>query len=174
MRKASKITLIVLALIFVVGIFFYHRLGGFNEPELTIAQAPEYTVAGKAYKGKMTGKEFGSHFEEAEKHLKNNVLAGTVAGVFYNNPEKSNDTIDAFVGIILSDTLRQLPEGYSKRKIPARKVVRAHIKSHLLVSPFIYPDMEEYAEEQKSELLHVPALEIYPGEKEMIIEMPVK
>jgi hypothetical protein len=174
MRKASKIILIVLAILFVIGFYYYHKLGGFNEPEITVAEAPGYVVVGKPYQGKMTSKELGNLFEEAETYLEKKTLRGTSAGVFYSNPEKENDTIKAFVGVILSDTSQALPQGYEKRSIPARKILRAHIKSHLLVAPFIYPKLEEQAKLKKVELLHVPSIEMYPSDMEMIIEVPVK
>lgn len=170
----KKIILIVLALIFIIGLYYYHKLGGFNEPEITLAEAPSYVIAGKPYQGKMTTKEFGKLFEEAETYLEKKTIRGTSAGVFYTNAEKETDSIKAFVGVILSDTLQAIPKGYEKRRIPARKIIRAHIKSHLLVAPFIYPDIEEHAKLKKAELLHVPAIEMYPSDKEMIIEVPVK
>jgi len=177
MRKASKITLIALAILFIIGLYYYHKLGGFNEPEIKIAHASAYVVAGKPYVGKMMGqgsKEFGQLFNEADKYIEDKILTGVSVGVFYNNPRKENDTITAFVGVILKDTLQKLPNGYVYRRIPARKIVRAHIKSHMLVAPFIYPDIEEFAKLQKVELIYNPYLEMYPGDKEMIIEVPVK
>jgi hypothetical protein len=174
MKKSSKITLIVLGIIFIVGLFFYYRLGGFNKPEITMVQAPAYHVAGKSYKGKMTTKEFGTLFKEAETFVEKKELAGRVSGIFYSKPEKENDTITAFVGVILDDPTQKLPVGYTIKEIPARKIIRATIHAHILVSPFIYPDIEDYAGEQKVELLHVPAVEIYISNSEMIIEVPVK
>lgn len=173
MKKSSKITLIVLGIIFIVGLFFYYRLGGFNKPEITMVVAPAYQIAGKPYTGKMTTKEFGSLFKEAETHIEKKNLEGRVSGIFYTKPEKENDTIAAFVGVILNDTLQKLPEGYTLKVIPERKIIRATIHAHILVSPFIYPDIEDYAKEQKVELLHVPAVEIYLSNSEMIIEVPV-
>lgn len=173
MKKTSLITLGILLVIFLVGLFFYHRLGGFKTPDITLVQTESYVIAGQPYKGKMTNHKFGKAFEEAEKHLEHKRLQGTLCGIFYNNPEKDTDSIDAFIGVILKDTTITLPEGYSLRSLDARRAIRAHIKAHVLVSPFIYPDIQEQAENMKVRLKHVPAIEIYPSDEEMIIEVPV-
>lgn len=174
MKKSTKVILVVLAVIFFTAVFFYYKLGGFRDPEIKLAEAPAYVIAGKPYKGKMTSKEFGKLFEESENYLANKTLKGRSCGVFYNNPEKETDTIDAFVGILLDDETQKIPQGYTLKNIPARKIVRAHIEAHILVSPFIYPDIDDFAKEKNITLQHVPALEIYPSREEMIIEVPAK
>lgn len=174
MRKLSIITLAVLAVLLCIGVFYYYKLGGFNPPEIKIINAPSYIIAGKPYVGKMTTKEFAALFTEAEVLVEKKELEGLVCGIFYNNPEKENDTIDAFIGLIIKDSTKTLPVGYSYRYLKGRKIVQAHIKSHLLVSPSIYTDIQDFAKEKNIELLHVPALEIYLGTKELFIEIPVK
>lgn len=173
MRKISIITLGLLAILFFVGLFFYARYGGFNDPEIKTITVPEYKIIGKEYTGKMTAKEFGQLFEAAEKMLKEGKVKGDVAGVFYTNPQKESDTVQAFVGVLLKDSLQVLPEGYTIRTVAERKVIQAHIKAHVLVSPFVYPDIEEFAKENNIVLTHVPAVEIYPSTEEMFIQVPV-
>jgi hypothetical protein len=174
MRKLSIISLAIVVILFFAGLFYYYKLGGFNPPDIKITNAPQYIIAGKPYKGKMTTKEFGMLFSDAEKLVEKKELEGVVCGVFYNNPEKENDTIDAFVGLVVKDSIEVLPSGYSYRFVKARKVVQAHIKSHLLVSPSIYIDIQDFAKENNVELTHVPAVEIYPSNKELLIEVPLK
>ena len=174
MRKISIITLGLLAILFFVGLFFYARYGGFNDPEIKITTVPVCTIAGKAYSGKMTSKEFGQLFEVAEKLVKEGKVKGDIAGIFYTNPQKDTATIEAFIGVLLKDSLQDLPEDYAIRTVAERKVVQAHIKAHVLVSPFVYPDIEEFAKENNIELAHVPAVEIYPSTEEMFIQVPVK
>jgi hypothetical protein len=155
------------------GLIYYFKKGAFQEPELKVTEAPAYTIAGVPFKGKATSKEFGKLFNEADKVVEQKKLNGTVCGIFYNNPEEASDEIDAFVGIIISDTTQSLPENYSKRSLPARKVIEARI-DNIYGSPLIYPKIEDYAEEHHIQSKQVPALEIYPATKEVIVQVPVK
>jgi hypothetical protein len=78
-----------------------------------------------------------------------------------------------FVGAILKDTNQTLPEGYTKRYIPARKVIQAYIKD-ARVAPQIYPDIFEFADSAKINVVMKEYLEIYYPSKESYIEVPVK
>lgn len=174
MRKASIITLGLLGVLFLIGLFFYNKFGGFNLPEIKVITSEKCMIVGKEYSGKLTSKEFGKLFENAEAFIKEGKLKGQIGGIFYSSPEKTSDSIIAFIGVVVKDSLNDLPDGYSLRTLDSRKVIQAHIKAHILVAPDIYPDIEEYAKENKIKSLKVPALEIYPSNEEMFIEVPVE
>jgi effector-binding domain-containing protein len=158
-----------------MALFFYLRIGAFSKSEIAVVASEEYLVAGKSFKGRIREKEFGKFFQDADTLIARNKLAGKawVCGVFFNNPQKEKDTIDAFIGVVLKDSLAVLPAGYSYKKIAPRKVVRASIKAHYLLVPNIYPEIEEYAEKNKLTLTF-PSIEIYPKEDEVVIEVPVR
>jgi hypothetical protein len=170
-----------IALIFAIIIlgsaaYFYSKMGGFSSTSMTVVSSPSYFIAGKPFKGLMKNPSFGGLFDEADTFIVKNNLKGKAwaGGFFYNNPPKDKDTLIAFIGVIMKDTLSPLSDGYSYRSIPGRKVIRANIKAHYLFAPSIYPDIEEYAKENNIESLQVPSIEIYPSEDEVVVEVPVR
>jgi effector-binding domain-containing protein len=175
MTRKRYISLTVFVSLLFMALYFYSKMGGFSETNISIVSSKPYLVVGKPFKGRVKQRELGQLFQEADtllvrSHLQNRAW---VCGVFLNNPEKEKDTIQAFIGLVLSDTLKVLPEGYTYKRIPARKVLRASIKAYYLFVPSIYPEMEDYAEKNKIQL-SVPSIEIYPKQDEVVIEVPVK
>ncbi|MFL5730058.1 MAG: GyrI-like domain-containing protein [Cytophagaceae bacterium] len=170
------ISLIFAVVIIGSALYLYGKMGGFSKTTMAVVSSSEYIVAGKPFKGFMKTQAFGKLFEEADTFIIQNNLKDKawVCGIFYNNPPKDKDTLIAFVGAIVKDTMGPLKPGYSYRRIPARKVIRASINAHYLFAPSIYPDIEKYAEENKIQSLQVPAIEIYPREDEVVVEVPVK
>jgi effector-binding domain-containing protein len=175
MSRRRYISLVVFVSLLFSALFFYLKMGGFTKTDITVVSSREYLVAGKYFKGRIREKEFGKLFKYADTLISKNNLQDKawVCGLFFNNPEKEKDTIEAFIGVVLKDTLATLPNGYSYKKIEPRKVVRASIKAHYLLVPNIYPEIEEYADKNKIQLT-LPSIEIYPKEDEVIIEVPVK
>jgi GyrI-like small molecule binding domain len=173
MRKVSIIILLVLVVLLGTGIIYFYKKGAFHEPDIKVTTSPAYTIAGVAYEGKMTSKEFGKLFNDAEWMIEKKKLKGTVCGIFYDNPEDASSVIKAFIGVILNDTNQVLPPGYSKRNLAARKVIEAHVKN-LYGSPLIYPKINDYAEEHQIKLSQVPSLEVYPPTKEVFVQVPIK
>ena len=174
--NSKFIALIFAVIILGSAVYFYSKLGGFSKTSMNVVSSSEYFIAGKAYKGTMKNPSFGHLFQDADTFIVKNNLKGKawVGGVFYNNPPKDKDTLIAFIGVIVKDTLNPPGDGYSYRSIPARKVIRANIKAHYLFAPSIYPDIEKYAQENKIQSLQVPSIEIYPSEDEVVVEVPVK
>lgn len=172
MRKFSVTSLTVLTVLFVFGIIFYYRSGAFEEPEIKVMSAPSYTIAGTFYKGKPQSREFGKLFNEADKLVEQKKLSGTVCGVYYTNPENGNEETEAFIGIILSDTSQPLPQEYTRRYLPARQVIQAHVANGV-GSPLVYPKIEDFAKEKKIAYKPIPALEIYPSSREVFVQVPV-
>jgi hypothetical protein len=170
------ISLVFAVIILGSAVYFYSKLGGFSKTDMRVVTSQEYFIVGKAFKGIMKDPAFGRLFQDADTFIVKNNLKGKAwtGGIFYNSPLKDKDTLIAFVGVILKDTLSPLAAGYSYRSLPARKVIRASIKSHYLFAPSIYPDIEDYAKENKLQSLQVPSIEIYPSEDEVVVEVPVK
>lgn len=172
-RKFSIAALAVLVIVFGTGIIYFLKRGAFKDPEIKVTEAPAYVVAGTLFKGRVTGKEFGRLFDEADKLVAEKKIAGRTCGIFYNMPESASEEQEAFVGVLMDDTTQTLPEGYSKRYLPARKVLEGRV-DNFIGSPLIYPKLEEYAEEHNIKISTIPAIEIYLPTKEMYVQVPVK
>jgi hypothetical protein len=157
-------------------VYLYSKLGGFSKTTMSVVSSPEYIIAGKPYKGTMKSPAFGRLFQEADTFIIKNKLKDKawVCGIFYNNPLKDKDTLIAFIGVVVKDTLGTISHGYSYRRIEPRKVIRANIKAHYLFAPSIYPEIEDYAKENNIQLKQVPSIEIYPSEDEVVVEVPVR
>jgi hypothetical protein len=173
----KRFIMLVFAVIIIgSAVYLYGKMGGFTKTTMNVVSSPEYIIAGKPYKGTMRNPAFGRLFLQADTFIIKNNLKGKawVCGVFYNNPAKDKDTLLAFIGVVVKDTLGTISPGYSYRRIEPRKVIRANIKAHYLLAPSIYPEIDEYAEENKIQLKHVPSIEIYPSEDEVVVEVPVE
>lgn len=115
---------------------FYGWLGGFNSPEITQITTTEMLVAGKEFKGSVKSEELGKLFQEAGKLVEEKKIAGDLGNIMYNNPENQNDSIRAFIGIIVPSKEVKLPAGYELRSVPAgQKALRAQIKAHYMLAP---------------------------------------
>ncbi|MFN3402884.1 MAG: GyrI-like domain-containing protein [Cytophagaceae bacterium] len=173
MNKKFALYLFLIAFL-VAGVILYAWLGGFKDPAITVVDAGPYYVAGKKFHSRLNDKALGNFFNEAEELGSKAYPDGTVAGIFYNEPVKPTDTISAFIGIAFSAKPDSLPENYSLDSLPARRVVEARIESHYLVVPVnIYAKIQEYAKQQNMKLQMTPALELYPGENKLVVQVPV-
>ena len=174
MTTTRYILLFLVISIVGIGIFFYYKMGGFNAPELSIINAPSYTIIGKPYHGRMNSKEFGKLFEEADMLIKSGKLKGHTCGLFENNPASGKDTVKAFIGIIPNTTIQETPKGFEVKTIAAHKVAQAHVLAHYMLAPQVYPKLKEYADDKGIKISDAPALEIYNSENDVIIQLPVR
>lgn len=149
-------------------------LGYFNTPDMKVTTAPEYFMAGKAFKGGIKDKSFGQLFQEADSLILKEGVKGKVAVILDRNPMKITDTMTAFVGVLLDDS-SSAPAGYDLRKVPSRKVLQADITGHFLLLPTnIYEKIIKHAEENVLEISTDGAIEIYEGEEKLIVQVPVR
>ncbi|MFN6944251.1 MAG: hypothetical protein ACK4ND_04850 [Cytophagaceae bacterium] len=171
----KKYLIIAFCLILAIMSFTFYKLGGFLSPELSEFSAPDYYIYGEHYKGKLKEKAFGNLFDKADNYIKEHQINASSGALYYNDPQTAEDVAEAFVGFITEDTLSSTPEGFERIKLDARQVVQANIKSHYLVSPInIYQNLEEFAEEKGIEVSKYPGLEIYRGERDVIIQIPLE
>ncbi|WP_026462260.1 GyrI-like domain-containing protein [Adhaeribacter aquaticus] len=135
----------------VVAIGCYAYLGGLNKPAIQIKTSQKRMVAGKEYAGPANSNELGRLFQETVRLVEAKKLPNTMANIYYNNPEKREDSIKAFVGVLVSDTTQTLPAGYSLRYLPeTKKIVQASVKAHFILAPNkLYPALFEYIQENK-------------------------
>ncbi|MCR6639441.1 MAG: hypothetical protein NVV82_10785 [Sporocytophaga sp.] len=173
MNKKLLIWIGVIFLAAVLGSYGYKTLGGFNEPVFKVKVAPTFYMLGRPYHGILADQAFGQLFNDAEKLKSGRFKNGVVAGYFYNETEKGTDTIKAFVGLLFEDSIAPI-KGYSMLRINERKVVEATVNAHFLVAPAnIYQKIKAFGEEQNITVKASPALEIYPKERQFVIQIPV-
>ncbi len=131
----------------------YAWLGGLRQPAVALeTTAAPVLLAGQAYAGPAQGEGFGPLFQRAKQVLDEGRLPGAVlANLYYNNPETAHDTVRAFVGLAVADTLHPLPAGLRYRFVPAgQRVVAARVAgvSYLLSPNKLYPAALDFAKAQ--------------------------
>lgn len=149
-RKFISIIIIVLA----IGFGFYAYLGGFNSVQVILTTSKPVFVAGRYFAGGMKDKALGNYFQQSAKLLEEKKLTGHLGNIYYNNPEEAHDSIQAFIGIIVSDSLVKLPEGYELRKwLGNQPVLQATVKAHFFLAPNkLYSSLFDYAKKNKLNL----------------------
>lgn len=166
--------LFLLIFLFTIGAaIIYAYVGGFKEPVVTITttKTPIF-LAGQAFHGSANDDKFGPLFRSVKEAKDQGRLRGELANIYYNAPEKARDTVQAFIGLVVSDTVsQQLPAGYRYRTFAAgQRVVQARITASYLVAPNkLYPAITDAVKQQKLTLRHV-YLEQFPeqGESEVV------
>ena len=171
-----KLILIVASFLLISGIIAYIALGGLRKPEISTVDVSGYTMAGIAFKGRASNEDLLQIFEQTRTYHQENKLPGTLAAVYYDTKASDKGEIDAFVGVIVQDTLATLPNKYSYRKLPAAKAVHATITSHYLVAPSpekVRAGLLNYAQEKGLPLQEL-VIEQYLKDSHIVIEIPVK
>ncbi|MCC2545800.1 GyrI-like domain-containing protein [Hymenobacter sp. BT175] len=145
--------LLFVLLLAIGGTAGYAYLGGFQAPQVQVLRTPRPDIlAGYAYQGSAQSDEFGQLFRRAKELQDSGKLRGDLANIYYNNPERAEDTVHAFVGLAVADTLAPLPAGCQYRILPAgRRVVQVSLKkvSYLLAPNKLYPAAKKAVEQQK-------------------------
>ncbi|RYU78690.1 hypothetical protein [Hymenobacter persicinus] len=137
----------------------YTYLGGFRAADVqqqTTAQ-PIF-LAGRYFSGRVSNEQFGPMFRQAQQLHATGQLRGDLANIYYNDPAAAEDTVRAFVGLIVADTVsQQLPTEYRYRTFAAgQRVVQARIQASYLVAPDkLYSGVKTYAEQHQLKLAQV-------------------
>lgn len=155
-----------------IAVGFYAYLGGFNQTKITQVISKTIYIAGAPYNGSLKNETFGKLFEKAGKLVEEKQVAGELGGIYYNNPEKSNDSISAFIGIVIPDTTVKLPAGYSIRTVPAGKyILEAKLNAHYMLAPGkLYPALFDYAKSNNLQLQDY-FVEYYPTTRHAAVQV---
>jgi hypothetical protein len=166
----KKFLLVILGLM-AVAFGYYGYLGGFDKPQISITTSSARYVAGQYFEGPADSKEFGEYFKKAGKLQESKTLPGSLANIYYNNPETQGDTIKAFIGILVPDTSVALPAGYEWRVWKGgSKVVRVSTRAHYLLAPNkLYPALFDYLKENKLKA-GSQYLELFPQKDQALVE----
>ena len=167
---SKKFLLIILALT-ALGFGYYGYLGGFDNPDISLTTSRTAFIAGQYYEGPADNEAFGEYFKKAGQLQQSGALPGTLANIYYNNPEEKSDTIKAFIGIMAADTSMVLPAGYQWRLWQGgQRVVRVSTRAHYLLAPNkLYPALFDYlkAHQLKTRSQY---LEAFPAKDHAVIE----
>ena len=145
---------LIIGLLLAIGFGIYAYLGGFNQVNITTTTSKPKFVAGKYFAGSMKDKTLGNYFQEAAKLLEDKEINGHFGNIYYNNPEESHDSIQAFIGIVVADSLVKLPTGYELRKWPGgQPVLQTTVNAHYFLAPNkLYAKLFDYAKENNVKL----------------------
>jgi len=134
-------------------------LGGFRSADVTLETTPQpIFLAGRYFAGRVSSAEFGPLFRQAQQLQQSGQLRGDLANIYYNDPAGAEDTVKAFVGLVVPDTTSQpLPTSYHYRTFAAgQRVLHARIQASYMVAPDkLYSGVKAFAGQQKLTLRQV-------------------
>ncbi|GAA3937367.1 hypothetical protein [Hymenobacter algoricola] len=136
----------------------YTYLGGFRTAAVTLETTTQpIFLAGRYFAGRVSSDQFGPLFRQAQQLHQSNQLRGDLANIYYNDPAAADDSVQAFVGLVVADTIsQQLPTDYRYRVFAAgQRVVHARIQASYMVAPDkLYSGVKTFAEKQQLKLRH--------------------
>jgi hypothetical protein len=174
----AKKIILLLIVTFIIGLLLtYFNRGGLVKPTLTKVQTQPFFMASTTYKGFGKDKNLRNIIRQTHEYLEKGVLKGSLAIIYYGNPDTYKDSIDIVVGVMIQDTAQmKLPENYQIRQVPAMRVVRAELKAHVSVAPNpakINEMLIDFARKSGLQPDHIH-IEKYFSEEHIISEIGVK
>ena len=150
-----KYVFLVVILLTLAAAGTYAYLGGMREPTVALeTTAAPLLLAGQPYHGLVASDKFGELFRQAKAMQDGHQLPGatTLANLYYNDPETAHDSVRAFIGLAVADTIHPLPTGFWYRVVPAgQRIVAARLAgtSYLLAPDKLYPAAFNLIKQQK-------------------------
>ncbi|WP_439880950.1 GyrI-like domain-containing protein [Pontibacter sp. MBLB2868] len=165
----------VMAGLAIILLVLYTYIGGFTAPEVTVKTSDTMYVAGQPFEGSVDDEAMGQAFQRAAEVLKNKELEGMLGNIYYNDPDKSGDSLRAFIGVIVPDAGVTLPAGYTLRTVPGgKKVVHVEVDANVVLSPRkLYAAAFDYAKEEKLKLEDF-YVEWFPTDDKGMLEVPLQ
>ena len=165
----------IMAGLAIVLLVLYTYLGGFTAPEVTVTTSKTIYMAGQPYQGSIEDEALGKAFQRAAQVLEKKELDGVPGNIYYNDPDKSGDSLRAFIGVIIPDSGVTLPEGYELRTVQGgRQVVHVEVNANVAISPKkLYKAVFDYAKEKNLKLEEF-YVEWFPESDRGVVEVPVK
>ncbi|MFD2513905.1 GyrI-like domain-containing protein [Pontibacter locisalis] len=167
--------LYIMAGVAIILLVLYTYIGGFTAPDVKVKTSEEMYVAGQPFIGSVDDEALGKAFQRAAEVLDKNELEGVLGNIYYNDPDKSGDSLRAFIGVIVPDSNVALPAGYTLRTVPGgRKVVHVEVNANVVLSPRkLYAAAFDFAKEEKLKLEEF-YVEWFPEDDRGVLEVPVK
>lgn len=172
----KKVILGILAIMVVGGGAAYFYLGGLNSVEVTVEEVNDYNIVGIKFRGNGDSDTLRDAFFDAREHVEKGSVKGILTLIHYKDTTLTDEQVNVFVGIKLNQGTSDIPAGYQRLTIPARRAVRATIEAHNSVMPnsgTIEERLLEKAEEMRFELSDF-TIEQYISETVLMIDMPVR
>lgn len=173
-RRRAAVIFLILLILFTLG--GYALLGGFKKTGMSEVNIRGYILAGKEFKGRSGAPGLNGIFSQAKELNTNGQLPGTLGAIYYEAEEAEKGNVHTFAGVIIKDSLAQLPDGFVYRTVQAGKAVRAEILSHYLVAPApgrVQQDLAGFARQNGLK----PAkfvIEKYYDASNIVLEIPVE
>jgi hypothetical protein len=168
--------IILVGIVAVIALIGYVYLGGFNEVKIAEMPFSGYTLAGFAYKGKATDRDFEKIFEKVSNDRTRGKIKGTLAAIYYQTHDEAKGQVNAFIGVIVKDSSVDLPDKYTSTVVNGTKTVQAVITSHPAVAPApdkLKQQLKNYAWENKLQLQGL-VIEKYLDLRNIVVEIPLK
>ncbi len=174
MNKRTILGVLAVMLAGAIGVYFF--LGGLNKVEVTVENVSDYNIVGIRFKGNGDSDTLRNAFFDAREYVQQGRVDGVLTLIHYKDTTLTDEQVNVFVGIKLSQGTSDLPEGYQRLTIPARRAVRATIEAHNSVMPnseTVEERMLEKADELRFSLSDF-TIEQYISERIIMIDMPVR
>lgn len=174
MNKRTIVGMLAVMLLGAIAVYFY--LGGLNKVEVTVENVKDYNIVGIKFKGNGDSDTLRNAFFDAREFVREGRVDGVLTLIHYKDTTLTDEQVNVFVGIKLNQGTSDLPEGYQRLTIPARRAVRATIEAHNSVMPnseTVEERMLEKADELRFELSDF-TIEQYISERVIMIDMPIR
>ena len=123
---------VILVFIFALGLFFFYRLGGFNDIEVERENLEQIELSGVHFRGTPVDESLKDVFLTIETLIKESE-GGKLHTIYYLEPTGKRDTMEVFVGIE-SKWINDQPNLISVQFDGSSAIV-AHIKANRIVMP---------------------------------------
>jgi hypothetical protein len=166
---------IVLVSLLVVGAGVYAWLGGFHSPEKKEMNLPGYMLTGIPFRGNARDERLGEIFSRIRQFHTEKLPENVLVALYFRQKIDNPDSVNAFIGVIVKDSLPALPNGFTYQRLESGKGIRVSVRVHpLLFSPErLQAALYEYAS-TKSYQLEDYVLEKYISEGEYEMETRIR
>ncbi|MCO6359984.1 hypothetical protein [Roseivirga pacifica] len=173
----NKKTITVIGILAIAAITAgYMYLGGLNKIDYSVENISDYNLVGEHFQGNGDDAKIEEAFIRARGYVEDGTLNGVLTLVHYNDTTLVDKEIKLFIGVALNKGTANLPDGYQRLTIPAKRAMRATIEAHNVVMPSpetIEDNLIEKAAEYGFKLQDF-TIEQYISEQQLIIDMPAK
>mgnify|MGYP005748072285 CR=1 FL=1 len=169
--KKLGVILVLSAAILVGGYYFFIKIGGSPEIQITLVDKSPETLAGKTYTGTPQDPKLGETFKQIET-LQSLNPGSKIHTIYYIEPAGKLDTMKVFVGI----DLRFPPADMEALSFSEEKYILAKIQGSRWVMPSpekIKEEIQAYAQSNQLALTGVFIDKIISGSEVQVIA-PVK
>jgi predicted transcriptional regulator YdeE len=151
----KKIIPLLIGILIFMAVLTYIFLGKLQKTSLSQINVPAYLLVGKAYQGRAKDEKLGQIFQQTQQLYDSKTLQGNLVSVYYRTDGSVADSVNAFIGMVVQDSLPQLPEGFVYKKMPAGKGIRGTVKmgSVFALSPEqVQNEITDFARKQNMKL----------------------